>query len=241
MLDKPLAARGRGAAGDPALERIAQQSPARTPFPTAPAYRHRPNALRRRSAQWLFARPISVESCFSLTFCRQIIDVMPTHDRDVWDFWIDRGGTFTDVVGRAPDGTLHQRKLLSENPEAYPDAAIQGIRDLLGIDGTPIPAERIGTSRWAPRSPPMRCWSARATARSGHHQRASATRSASPTRPGRTSSPRRSSCPNSSTSASSRSTNALADGKAVRGAISKRSSRNSPGPAPTASIPSPSC
>jgi 5-oxoprolinase (ATP-hydrolysing) len=52
----------------------------------------------------------------------------------VWDFWIDRGGTFTDVVGRAPDGTLHQRKLLSENPEAYPDAAIQGIRDLLGID-----------------------------------------------------------------------------------------------------------
>ena len=52
----------------------------------------------------------------------------------VWDFWIDRGGTFTDVVGRAPDGTLHQRKLLSENPEAYPDAAIQGIRDLLGVD-----------------------------------------------------------------------------------------------------------
>ncbi|MCZ4290017.1 hydantoinase B/oxoprolinase family protein [Hoeflea alexandrii] len=63
----------------------------------------------------------------------------------VWDFWIDRGGTFTDVVGRAPDGTLHQRKLLSENPEAYPDAAIQGIRDLLGIDqDSPIPADRVG-------------------------------------------------------------------------------------------------
>ncbi|VVT05534.1 hydantoinase B/oxoprolinase family protein [Hoeflea sp. EC-HK425] len=63
----------------------------------------------------------------------------------VWDFWIDRGGTFTDVVGRVPDGTLHQRKLLSENPEAYPDAAIQGIRDLLGVDqDSPIPAERIG-------------------------------------------------------------------------------------------------
>ena len=63
----------------------------------------------------------------------------------VWDFWIDRGGTFTDVVGRAPDGALHQRKLLSENPEAYPDAAIQGIRDLLGIDqDAPIPAQRIG-------------------------------------------------------------------------------------------------
>ncbi|WP_299860751.1 hydantoinase B/oxoprolinase family protein [uncultured Hoeflea sp.] len=62
-----------------------------------------------------------------------------------WDFWIDRGGTFTDVVGRAPDGQLHQRKLLSENPEAYPDAAIQGIRDLLGIDqGAPIPPSRVG-------------------------------------------------------------------------------------------------
>ena len=36
-----------------------------------------------------------------------------------WDFWIDRGGTFTDIVGREPDGTLHARKLLSENPEAY--------------------------------------------------------------------------------------------------------------------------
>ena len=50
-----------------------------------------------------------------------------------WDFWIDRGGTFTDVIGRAPDGSLHPRKLLSENPEAYRDAAIQGIRDLLGL------------------------------------------------------------------------------------------------------------
>ena len=49
-----------------------------------------------------------------------------------WDFWIDRGGTFTDVVGRRPDGTLTAHKLLSENPEAYADAAVQGIRDLLG-------------------------------------------------------------------------------------------------------------
>jgi len=63
----------------------------------------------------------------------------------VWDFWIDRGGTFTDVIGRAPDGTLHQRKLLSENPEAYPDAAIQGIRDLLGVSAEDsIPPARIG-------------------------------------------------------------------------------------------------
>ena len=62
-----------------------------------------------------------------------------------WDFWIDRGGTFTDVVGRRPDGTLKAHKLLSENPEAYRDAAVQGIRDLLGLArGEPIPSGRIG-------------------------------------------------------------------------------------------------
>src|SRR5438477_12707219 len=62
-----------------------------------------------------------------------------------WDFWIDRGGTFTDVVGRRPDGTLTAHKLLSENPEAYRDAAVQGIRDLLRLKpGAPIPAGRIG-------------------------------------------------------------------------------------------------
>jgi 5-oxoprolinase (ATP-hydrolysing) len=61
-----------------------------------------------------------------------------------WQFWIDRGGTFTDVVARAPDGQLHAHKLLSENPERYDDAAVQGIRDLLGVDQTtPIPAERV--------------------------------------------------------------------------------------------------
>ncbi|MER9130292.1 hydantoinase B/oxoprolinase family protein [Mesorhizobium sp. M0768] len=62
-----------------------------------------------------------------------------------WDFWIDRGGTFTDVIGRDPQGALHPRKLLSENPEAYADAAIQGIRDLLGVQpGAPIPSALIG-------------------------------------------------------------------------------------------------
>src|SRR5580692_12774556 len=62
-----------------------------------------------------------------------------------WDFWIDRGGTFTDVVARRPDGTLAAHKLLSENPGAYGDAAVQGIRDLLGLaPGEPIPAGRIG-------------------------------------------------------------------------------------------------
>jgi 5-oxoprolinase (ATP-hydrolysing) len=49
-----------------------------------------------------------------------------------WDFWIDRGGTFTDVIGRDPKGALHARKLLSESP-AYKDAAVQGIRDLLRL------------------------------------------------------------------------------------------------------------
>ena len=64
---------------------------------------------------------------------------------ETWDFWIDRGGTFTDVVGRRPDGSLIAHKLLSENPEAYRDAAVQGIRDLLGLrPGEPIPAGRIG-------------------------------------------------------------------------------------------------
>ena len=62
-----------------------------------------------------------------------------------WDFWIDRGGTFTDVIGRDPQGRLHQRKLLSENPEAYRDAGIQGIRDLLGIGpGERIPSDLVG-------------------------------------------------------------------------------------------------
>jgi 5-oxoprolinase (ATP-hydrolysing) len=61
-----------------------------------------------------------------------------------WEFWIDRGGTFTDVVGRRPDGTLVAHKLLSENPGRYRDAAVAGIRQLLGVAaGEPIPADRI--------------------------------------------------------------------------------------------------
>ncbi len=50
-----------------------------------------------------------------------------------WQFWIDRGGTFTDVVGKRPDGSLVTHKLLSENPEQYKDAAVAGIRHLLGL------------------------------------------------------------------------------------------------------------
>jgi len=63
-----------------------------------------------------------------------------------WQFWIDRGGTFTDIVARRPDGRLIQQKLLSENPEQYPDAAIAGIRRLLDLpeDGV-IPDGMIST------------------------------------------------------------------------------------------------
>src|SRR6266496_57687 len=65
-----------------------------------------------------------------------------------WQFWIDRGGTFTDVVARRPDGTLVTHKLLSENPERYPDAAVAGIRHLLEVAADePIPADRIEAVR----------------------------------------------------------------------------------------------
>src|SRR5947207_4110055 len=63
---------------------------------------------------------------------------------DRWQFWIDRGGTFTDIVGRKPGGALVTHKLLSDNPEQYPDAALAGIRDLLGVAReAPVPVERI--------------------------------------------------------------------------------------------------
>jgi 5-oxoprolinase (ATP-hydrolysing) len=61
----------------------------------------------------------------------------PTHAR--WQFWIDRGGTFTDIVARRPGGSLLTHKLLSENPERYRDAAVHGMRELLGLaPGAPI-------------------------------------------------------------------------------------------------------
>ena len=61
-----------------------------------------------------------------------------------WQFWIDRGGTFTDIVAKRPDGQLVIHKLLSENPERYTDAPIQGIRNILGIEANcPIPAAEI--------------------------------------------------------------------------------------------------
>ncbi|MHB8814234.1 MAG: hydantoinase B/oxoprolinase family protein [Steroidobacteraceae bacterium] len=61
-----------------------------------------------------------------------------------WQFWIDRGGTFTDVVARAPDGSLRTQKLLSESPDQYSDAAVEGIRRILGLGrGSPIPSASI--------------------------------------------------------------------------------------------------
>ena len=69
-----------------------------------------------------------------------------------WQFWIDRGGTFTDIVARHPDGSLGTRKLLSENPEQYVDAAAEGIRRTLlewadnGQPAAPIEAIKMGTT-----------------------------------------------------------------------------------------------
>ena len=69
---------------------------------------------------------------------------MTTKGKSGWQFWVDRGGTFTDLVACRPDGQLITHKLLSENPEAYDDAALQGIRDILGLAAdAALPAEQI--------------------------------------------------------------------------------------------------
>ena len=69
---------------------------------------------------------------------------MNTSTSTRWQFWIDRGGTFTDIVGRRPDGSLVTHKLLSENPEQYRDAAVAGIRHLLGLKpGEPITPAQV--------------------------------------------------------------------------------------------------
>jgi 5-oxoprolinase (ATP-hydrolysing) len=73
---------------------------------------------------------------------------MRSGSEGVWDFWIDRGGTFTDVIGRDPSGRLHARKVLSENPGAYRDAAVHGIRQHLGLAaGAAIPGGMVGEVR----------------------------------------------------------------------------------------------
>ncbi len=73
---------------------------------------------------------------------------MPNPTSPRWRFWIDRGGTFTDIVARAPDGRLLTHKLLSDKPEAYRDAAVAGIRQLLGLaDGEPITPALVDSVR----------------------------------------------------------------------------------------------
>ncbi|MGD1851090.1 MAG: hydantoinase/oxoprolinase N-terminal domain-containing protein, partial [Cyanophyceae cyanobacterium] len=69
-----------------------------------------------------------------------------------WQFWIDRGGTFTDIVAQAPDGQRFVHKLLSENPERYGDAPVQGIREILVEQGAiaadePVPLDKIDASK----------------------------------------------------------------------------------------------
>ncbi|HMC49004.1 MAG TPA: hydantoinase/oxoprolinase N-terminal domain-containing protein, partial [Caballeronia sp.] len=65
-----------------------------------------------------------------------------------WQFWIDRGGTFTDIVARRPDGRIVTHKVLSENPERYRDSAVHGIRELLGVAShEAVPAELIDSVR----------------------------------------------------------------------------------------------
>ena len=80
------------------------------------------------------------------------MQMQPTTAVKKWQFWVDRGGTFTDIVARRPDGHLVTKKLLSENPEQYRDAAVAGIRALLGvaagdpIDPSMIAAVKMGTT-----------------------------------------------------------------------------------------------
>ena len=128
-----------------------------------------------------------------------------------WQFWIDRGGTFTDFVAQKPDGELVTHKLLSENPERYEDAALQGIRDLLGIDTSatdPGRCDRHGEdghhgrdqcaagAQGRPHGPP-------------DHQGVSRRASHRLPEPARSSSPATLSCPSSSTSGWSRSTSVI--------------------------------
>ena len=66
---------------------------------------------------------------------------------DGWRFWIDRGGTFTDIVARAPDGALRTAKLLSDNPDQYEDAAVEGVRRILKAPPSPLPAGLVADIR----------------------------------------------------------------------------------------------
>jgi len=70
-----------------------------------------------------------------------------TTSTEGWRFWIDRGGTFTDIVARAPDGALTTAKLLSDNPDQYEDAAVEGVRRILGAGPGPLQAGVVSDIR----------------------------------------------------------------------------------------------
>ncbi len=94
------------------------------------------------------------------------MDVLSVASDQQWQFWVDRGGTFTDVVARLPSGEIRTHKLLSENPEHYPDAAVEGIRVLLGLaPGEAIPGGCCTASKWGQRWRPTPCSNARASRR----------------------------------------------------------------------------
>jgi 5-oxoprolinase (ATP-hydrolysing) len=75
------------------------------------------------------------------------MDATRTGPTEGWRFWIDRGGTFTDIVARAPDGSSQTRKLLSDSPEQYADAAVEGIRRILGTPTGPLPRGLVSEVR----------------------------------------------------------------------------------------------
>ena len=133
-----------------------------------------------------------------------------------WQFWIDRGGTFTDIVARRPDGTLVTHKLLSENPEQYRDAAVAGIRHLLGLAaGEPITPERVDMVKMGTTVATNALLERRANAPRSRRRAAFATCCASRTRTGRACSISTSCCPTRCTRPSSRSTSASAHGDIV--------------------------
>ena len=159
----------------------------------------------------------------------------------LWDFWIDRGGTFTDVVARDPAGQIHATKLLSENPGAYRDAAVEAIRRTLGVpSGARLPAGLVGTVKMG---------------HDGRHQRAARTQGGtdgasrppagsvmpcgSATRRAPTSLPRRWCCPSCSMPGSRRSMNACwPTGRSSARSTRTRSGRFSKRFAATATPPS---
>ena len=96
---------------------------------------------------------------------------------DKWEFWIDRGGTFTDVVARRPDGEVVTHKLLSENPRQYNDAAIRGIAEILRGAGhdidcdKPLPGEKIGAVKMGTTVATNALLERRGAHVAGHHAR----------------------------------------------------------------------